>query len=642
MNISFIIDQISLYAAIAFLIFLPGYAFMKAFWGVKLPFSEMEAFVFSFVLGLVSLDAIMLLMGKMLVPITKISLIICVTVFISLCCGVFFFRRKKISAQAPYAQKAFSRLQLLSIGLILLLTIFIKAIYLGGAILPSATDLGHHSYWAKSIALTGKLPLYEKVDINLNSQITPPGPIADFIIGEHLPLAAINLLSGINFISYFPAVVLFLIHIMALLSLFILSKILFEKSKNANTIAILTLFFIGPLYALASPQMKFVSGGVVGNTIGNLLIPTVLYFLARSLSEKSTPFLAVAIFFIFGLAYTHHLSMFVLLFIILFSGIFFALLNMRTFLKHFKDWASLIFSFPVLVTLFMGILFIFFIYMPTYLNTKAVGTAVGTPTKNTRTGLTLYELATTTGEVRMGLGIVAIIALFASRKRKSYEYSMVLGWSGALVIMSYAPKLLLVNIPTNRVASYIVFPFSLLAGYAAAKVFQSISNTEGETNSLHPRFLLAFVFITATFAATDGMRDNAYTLNTTESPLPVLETYHAAAYLSEKTSSSDIILKDHNYLAADSWIKLSFMRGYNYPLSRGYFKRYEDETKQREQCTNLMISTPNTPEAEKCFAGTKTDYLIVNPNMDSTQFRKSNNFSQVYAADDVMIYYKNN
>ena len=641
MNASFITDQIALYAAIGFLTFLPGYCLLKAIWGKKAPFSEIETFVFAFVIGLVSLDAIMLLMNKSRVSLTKMTLIGGVSLFILACGGIYFFRRKKSPTQI-HTRKAFTRRQLFSIGLILLLTIFIKAVYLGDAILPSATDLGHHSYWAKSISLTGKLPTYEKVDIDLNSHITSPAPIADFIIGEHLPLAAIQLLSGIDFISYFPAITLFLIHIMALLAMLVLSRLLFEKSPNANTIAILTLFFVGPLYALASPQMKFVSGGVVGNTVGNLLIPVVLYFLTRSLSEKNTTCMAVALFLLFGLAYTHHLSMFVLLFIIFFSGIFFAASNIRTLSKHLKEWVKIIFSPAVIITLLMGIFFVFFIYTPTYLNTKAVGTAVGTPTKSTRTGLTLYQLATTTGEVRMGLGIVAIILLLASKKRTSYQYAIVLGWSTSLLLMSYAPKLLLVNIPTNRVASYIVFPFSLLAGYGAARILQNMRNTEDGTSSLHPRFLLAFMFIAATFAATDGMRDNAYTLNTTASPLPVLETYHAAAYLSQRTTPSDIILKDHNYLSADSWMKLSFMRGYNYPLSRGYFKRYEDETKQREQCTNLMISTPTAPEAEKCFQGTGTDYLVVNPNMDSAQFRKSNNFSQIYAADDIMIYHKNN
>lgn len=639
METSFVIDQALLYLSIAFLIFLPGYSLLRAVWGKHMPFGELETFVFSFAAGLVSLDFGMLLLGKCSLPISRLSLIALITLFSAICWAVSFLRaRKNLASKHP--NKEFSRTQTITIILLLLLTIFIKTIYLEDSILPSTTDLGHHSYWAKLIAVSGKLPVYEKVDIGLDSTLTQPAPIADFIIGEHLPFAAINLLSGIDFISYFPAITLFLVHIMALLALFVLAKTLFNHSPHATTIAIATLFFTGPLYALASPQMKFVSGGVVGNTIGNLLIPVTLYFLVRALQEKSSTLLAMTIFILFGLAYTHHLSMFVLIFIILFSGFFFIAFNIRSLSIYIKAWTRLILAPSVILTILIGALFVFFIYTPTYLNTQAVGTAVGTPTKNTRTGLTLYQLTTTTGEVRMGLGIVAIILLIISKNRKSYPISIALGWSIVLVIMSYAPKLLLVNIPSNRVASYIVFPFSILAGYGIVRILESATDQDTHTNRLDPRFLIAFAFIAATFAATDGMRDNAYTLNTSSSALPILETYHAAAYLSQRTSPADIIVKDHNYLAADSWMKLSFMRGYNYPLSRGYFKRYEDETKKREQCTNLMISTPSAPEAEKCFQGTGTDYLVVNPNMDSAQFRKSNEFSQVYAADDIMIYRK--
>ena len=84
------------------------------------------------------------------------------------------------------------------------------------------------------------------------------------------------------------------------------------------------------------------------------------------------------------------------------------------------------------------------------------------------------------------------------------------------------------------------------------------------------------------------------------------------------------------------------MKGYNYPLSRGYFKRYEDETKTREQCTNFMISVPNGPDAKQCFAGTHTDFIMIDPKMDSTQFTHSKEFWQVYSAQDVGIFYKAN
>ena len=118
-----------------------------------------------------------------------------------------------------------------------------------------------------------------------------------------------------------------------------------------------------------------------------------------------------------------------------------------------------------------------------------------------------------------------------------------------------------------------------------------------------------------------------------------VQTYAASEYLVKNSNPQDIILKDHNYLSGDAWIKLFFMRGYNFPLSRGYFKRYEDSA-TREQCTNLMISAPGSANAEKCFVGTKTDFIMINPTMDSGQFAKLKNFWQIYSSDEVGIYYK--
>ena len=143
-----------------------------------------------------------------------------------------------------------------------------------------------------------------------------------------------------------------------------------------------------------------------------------------------------------------------------------------------------------------------------------------------------------------------------------------------------------------------------------------------------------------TFVVSNGFYDNAQSLNAESSSKKALQTYNASEYLEIRTSSDDVILKDHNYLSGDAWIKLFFMRGYSYPLSRGFFKRYEDSTKLREQCTNLMISSPTENEADKCFTGTKTNFIMINPKMDSEQFYRSDDFWQVYSGDAVGIFYK--
>lgn len=84
-------------------------------------------------------------------------------------------------------------------------------------------------------------------------------------------------------------------------------------------------------------------------------------------------------------------------------------------------------------------------------------------------------------------------------------------------------------------------------------------------------------------------------------------------------------------------MKLFFLRDYGYPLSRGFFKRYQDNP-NREQCTLLMISVPNTERAQKCYTETDTQYVVVNPKFDVTPFEKSSHFSRIYTSPDIHIY----
>jgi hypothetical protein len=86
-------------------------------------------------------------------------------------------------------------------------------------------------------------------------------------------------------------------------------------------------------------------------------------------------------------------------------------------------------------------------------------------------------------------------------------------------------------------------------------------------------------------------------------------------------------------------MKLFFMRGYGFPLSRGYFKRYE--TEGHEQCSLTMIATPNTPAGERCFRETGTDIVMINPLFDRSQFEKSPSFSRIYSSPLIQAYRKN-
>lgn len=611
-------------------------------------FTSLELFVLSFGSSIAIVDFLSIVLGRSPFHITRISLLVSLFVFFGICCAIFWRNHKRDNNSNKIlptivSTKLSKRASLLLIA-IMLLTIFVKTVYLKDAIFPTATDLGHHMYWTKQISQTGQLPIYEKADIGENFTIENPAPIADFIIGEHLIPAAIAIISGADFFSPFPVLTLFLIHIISIFSIFVITKSLFnfreKNSKLSETIAIIALLFIGPFYAVASPQAKFISGGVIGNDIGNLLIPISVLLYLKAFYEKKSSILAYALFISLGLAYTHHLSTFVFVFLSIFTVIIYAAFNFRTIVADFIGWFKLFMTPQVLAVIFAGIIFIIFLYTPTYLNVKAVDTAVGTPSKATRTGLTLDQFKSTAGEARFALAFIGISLLALTNKIKKYHKAFLIGWLGSLTVMSLFPGLLFIDIPSNRIASYIVFPVAIVSAYMLAIILTSFKEKVLEKNYLNPAIILVSFFILFSFIATNGFYDNALSLNSSSSSSPALQTYAASKYIAENSNEKDVILKDHNYLSGDSWIKLYFMRGYNYPFSRGFFKRYQDETKPREQCTNLMISVPNGPIAQKCFKGTGTDFIMIDPKMDSAQFRRLNDFWQIYSADDVAVFYK--
>jgi hypothetical protein len=305
--------------------------------------------------------------------------------------------------------------------LLLFLTVFIKTSYLSTAIAPTATDFGHHLYWAKTIAETHQLTSYEGMP--------------DFIIGEHTIFAGINILTNLSFFTGWPVVVLYLINLLGILTVFILTLRIFKNKM----IAILTLLFLGILFAVASPQAKYVSGGVMGNIFGNMLMPLAFYFYYRAFEflennsepknfglDKSSPykinniFLSLAIFTTLGLFYTHHLTSFIFLFIFLLLIPLFLIVNYKDIEIIARKSAKIIFSPYAIGVFILGLLFFFFIFTPTYVNTKAVDTAVGAATKSTRVGLTITNIKNTVGEPRLALGLLGFILLILSFRRKNF------------------------------------------------------------------------------------------------------------------------------------------------------------------------------------------------------------------------------
>lgn len=643
----------------AVLFFIPGFFLLRSSFQKNSALSPLEYFVFSFAVGLGFLNFLMILLGKAGIVFSRSSLAFGIFGAIVAATTLSFVLRRFFSDKKEYMATSekkitwsFSKHQTALFVTLLLLTFLLKTVYLSHAILPTSTDLGHHMYWSKLTADTGMLPVYEKRDIVTDTDgtyhISEPEPIADFIIGEHLPFAAQSILSGLSFFSAFPILFLFLVNLMALLALVALARALAENIRSSllsesiftpQNIALATLFIFGPLYTLASPQAKFVSGGVVGNTFGNLFIPLIILAYLRAFKEKRSDFLALGFFLTFALAYIHHLSTLMLLFALGAAVLIYLIFHWNTLGTTFRHWGKLFLQPKPLITAFLTCLFFFFVAMPTYIEQSAVGTAIGTPTKTTRTGLSFYQISFSSGEARVALGLVGLFLIAFLRTRTRYASAFLLGWSIVLLIMTMRPQWLFINIPSNRIGAYLSFPLGLLSAFALVGCVAFFLK-EKRKFFLPSLLVLIFSFASFLFATGSGSYDNSQTLLPESKALPVLQTFAASQYLADHVGKNDIVLKDHNYIVGDAWMKLFFLRDYSYPLSRGFFKRYEDNP-NREQCTLLMISVPNTARGEKCYTETGTNLVVVNPNFDITPFEKSAAFSRIYASENIHIYLRN-
>jgi len=623
--INFIQQHIIFYLAIALVLFLPGYVLLLAIFGKSGTLSALERFVVSLGLSLVSVDVIFFAINRLGIKIDRLSVFTGIIIF-SLVNLLIFKLRKFKEDKETSGLFSFTKPEFILIMLLVFLTIFIKTAYLSGSILPTSTDMGHHMYWSNWIVQSGTLPNY--------SDVADP---ATFIVGEHIPFAAIQIFSGAGFLSAFPQAVLFLFNLFGILAVFILVLRIFENRK----VAILSLLFAGVLYAVSSPQAKYVSGGVVGNILGNFLVPLVFYFYCRALAflkednfvpgNSSKAFLSLAIMLTFGLFYTHHLTAFIFLFIFACLVMLFLAANYRDLEKIFPAISKIIFSAPVITALAVSLIFFFWVFTPTYVSGGAVDMAVGVASKSTRTGLTFKNLRGSAGEARMALGIVGIMVLIFSYRRKNIGYAIITAWTIMIYVMSSQPHLLFINLPSSRIGNYLTYPVAILGAYSFWWVFKN-----PRLNNL----VRAGFFVILAFVLVGGLSDSAGAFKTKISANELSQTFDASKYLSSKTATADKILKDHNYVTADSWMKIFFMRGYRYPDSRGLFGRYENSS--REQCTLLMISEPNGETAQKCYADSGTNFLVVNPRFDGGQFKKLDDFSEVYAGPDISVFYKKN
>jgi len=634
------LETTSFFATLSLAFFVPGFLVWRAVFGHS--FSRLEEFVFAFITSIGLIDLLMLLAGRIGLPLSALP-IGGALFFIAVLAGAVAWKRGALFTGT--SAETFSKRGAIIAFVLLVLTLFIRTVYLAPNILPTATDLGHHMYWSAIIAETGQLPNYEKIEVVTDpatgqSHIAAPKPIADFIIGEHLPFALFAELSGLRFTSAFPILFLHFINLLSVLIVTILAYRLaqpFKEKIQPEHVALFALLLLGPLFALASPQAKFVTGGVVGNLFGNLFIPAVLLLLYRALAEKKAVYLAAATVAAFILAYTHHLSTLVLVFILIGTATAAITSLLRSGdNKFYRDWFRLARSPAVLGTLAMLFVFMALVALPTYLDIKAIDSAIGTPTKATRTGLSFFQVSNSLGMGKVAIGIVGLALAAFLALRRPLAGSFLFAWGSILLIMALFPHWLFLDIPSGRIGSYLAYPLALAGAFALA-FFARLLFTESRL----PR-TLTFI-ITAAFGAFligTGSSDNASSLSNKDRSYELVQTFAATEYLAVH-SNGEPILKDHNYLSADAWMKLFFKRDYGYPLSRGLFGRYEEGGNRRERCTLAMISTPNTDFGEQCFTDTGVRYLVVNPVYDSAQFEKSDSFSKLYTSDTAAIYERN-
>lgn len=641
--LSFLGNQILFYISIILMLFLPGYFLLLAIFGKNGKFSSLERFILSFGLSIIIIDGLLILLNKFSLSINRTSLLLSLGIFFLAGYLIYYFRHKKKEAEATKSiRRKYSHWQILAIVLIIFISIFFRTLHLAKNITPSATDLGHHMYWTQKIIESGKISNFEKVDIiekNGSYGVSEPSEINDFIIGEHLIFAALALISGASVVSAFPVIVLFLINILGLLAIFILAKAFFNALPCGKTVPILSILLLGGLYALSAPQGNFISGGVIGNLIGNLFVPLALYLIFRAVKENNPSFLALGILVVFGLVYTHHLTTFIFGFTLIFSLIFLAIIKRKGIIGEAKKIFPLIFSAPVILTLLFGALFFFFIHTPAYIENQAVKTVIGEPSRTTKEGLAFSQLQSVAGESRLVLGIIGIVLLLLGAKKYPYQSAIISGWFFSIFILSWKPTLFHIDIPSSRIGNYLIFPAVLAGAFALSWFFERyIRDRQTGKVYLGKNLLLIVGVLIFLYVLTSGLFDINQAFKTSPSGKKTMETFALSRYLAGRTNSKDVILKDHNYVPADSWMKVFLMRDYNYPFTRGLFFRYEG-TKKREMCTLWMISTPNSLDAKKCFNEIGVDFLAVNPNYDSAQFKDTKRFWRVYASDAVDAYY---
>ncbi|MDZ7611577.1 MAG: DUF1616 domain-containing protein [Candidatus Moranbacteria bacterium] len=648
-----ILDIIKLNFALFFLLFLPGYLLLKTIFPDGRTFSFVGEAVVSFALSIAIVNLLTMLLDRMGIPLNSLTVFTSFAVFAFLAGASALARRKGLPKKGGDQSSIATGKGWLAFFAVIGLSIFARMVYLIPKVIPHTTDSGHHMYWVKYITDFSHLPQYG---------------IPDVIIGEHIIFAAVSLLSGVSVVSSLPVIVLFLINFFSLLAVFLLARqisLSWTSKKNSFLIGLLALAALGVFYAISSPQGKYINGGVVGNMLGGLFIPLSLYLFAKALNEKKQLLSALGVLMIGIMAYTHHLSTFVFLYVFAAIAICFAFYLALARLSNQASNGEIMKKLKVLVnfkSVAVGIGLIIFVYLirvPSYLNPSAINTAVGEPSKSTRTGMEFTEVLLSTGPWRVFYSVAGSLLLatviVAGAKKSSYLKSFLtkfyslrretglnagllacvaLLWFWMIFLMSSFPDVFKIDIPSGRIVNYLTYPSALLAAFGAFAILKPV------ISRIPARIGILFFALILSTGLISGSSDVSefYPVEAEKEQTMWIETFRGSRYLADKTKEEEVILKDHVYLPADSWVKVFLMRGYEKPLSRALLKRYDDPVKDRETCTRDMISIPDSSIGKECYQQTSVEYIILRNGYDTTQFEKSPHFSKIYSSEHVVIF----
>lgn len=590
--------------------------------------------------GLVLADFIMLLLGRLEIQFSFTTLVLAFSTSLALLFLADRFIRSRRSERVELSEKTkFDKKFLLALIVIWVLGVFLRTAFFLPDVLPQDTDLGHHMYFAQNIVLEGKIPAYDTAEV---------------IVGEHLIFAFLSIVSGVSLLSALPLLLLFFFNLMAALSISFFTFLLTGNKK----ISIGALAFFGAYYVIDPPQGRYVNGGVVGNTFGNYLLCLILILtfifafvwfekiqnrVKAALKDDAPSILALLLFLLAGILYTHHLSSFLLLFNLLFFFIFWIVATAVVFKGAWKKiiaefltfFKHLFTSYKFLAVLFFLILLPLFIYLPFYLESNAVETVARAPLKESHTGIEWLSLSGKFGWLKVIFATVGLVLLL--RSLSWIKSAFIFSWFLPLFLLSFFPQIFNISIPSRRVATYLIFPLTVLAAYGMIKALISFKKVIAKKYWVPALLLLAGLFI---FDGTADFRASYSSLNKFQE---TVELYEASRYLAEKTPADAVMLKDHSAIPGDSWIKFFLQRGYDYFISRTYDYKYEaiDPYNKVDICPREMVIVPDSGQSQTCYGQTQTNYVILKPRGDDFLFWKSNRFDLVYSSDSVAVFKKN-